>query len=93
MGFGHRVYKTGDPRAAILKQYCIELAQEVGDDRWERIAEPIERAVTDPEACSPQRRLAQCPALSLHGARHRPLHADLRHGAGGGLGGPRHRAT
>ena len=46
MGFGHRVYKTGDPRAAILKKYCIDLAREVGDDRWERIAEPIERAVT-----------------------------------------------
>jgi 2-methylcitrate synthase/citrate synthase II len=46
MGFGHRVYKTGDPRASIVKQYCIDLAREVGDDRWERIAEPIERAVT-----------------------------------------------
>ena len=46
MGFGHRVYKTGDPRAAILKTHCIALAKEVGDDRWERIAEPIEQAVT-----------------------------------------------
>ena len=46
MGFGHRVYKTGDPRATILKRYCIDLAREIGDDRWERIAEPIERAVT-----------------------------------------------
>lgn len=46
MGFGHRVYKTGDPRASIVKQHCIDLAREVGDDRWERIAEPIERAVT-----------------------------------------------
>jgi 2-methylcitrate synthase/citrate synthase II len=46
MGFGHRVYKTGDPRAAILKKYCADLAREVGDDRWERIAEPIEQTVT-----------------------------------------------
>ena len=53
MGFGHRVYKTGDPRAAILKQYCIELAREVGDDRWERIAEPIERAVTTQKLLPP----------------------------------------
>ena len=70
MGFGHRVYKTGDPRAAILKPYCTELAAEVGDDRWERIAEPIERAVTEPEAPAAERRLAQRPALSLHGPRH-----------------------
>lgn len=46
MGFGHRVYKTGDPRSVILKQHCIDLAAEIGDDRWERIAEPIERLVT-----------------------------------------------
>jgi 2-methylcitrate synthase/citrate synthase II len=46
MGFGHRVYKTGDPRSRILKEYCTKLAAEVGDDRWERIAEPIEREVT-----------------------------------------------
>jgi 2-methylcitrate synthase len=53
MGFGHRVYKTGDPRASILKQYCIELAREVGDDRWERTAEPIEQAVTTQKLLPP----------------------------------------
>jgi 2-methylcitrate synthase/citrate synthase II len=46
MGFGHRVYKHGDPRSTILKRYCIALAKEVGDERWEQIAEPIERVVT-----------------------------------------------
>ena len=53
MGFGHRVYKTGDPRAAILKEHCIALAKEVGDDRWERIAEPIEQAVTSQKHLPP----------------------------------------
>lgn len=47
MGFGHRVYKTGDPRARILKESCARLAAERGDDRWERVAEPIERVVTE----------------------------------------------
>ena len=46
MGFGHRVYKTGDPRTRILSEYCTRLAAEFGDDRWERIAAPIEKAVT-----------------------------------------------
>jgi 2-methylcitrate synthase/citrate synthase II len=46
MGFGHRVYKTGDPRTAILTPYCVELAREFGDDRWERTAGPIETVVT-----------------------------------------------
>lgn len=46
MGFGHRVYKTGDPRARILKVWCRKLAEEIGEDKWEKIAEPIEREVT-----------------------------------------------
>jgi citrate synthase len=53
MGFGHRVYKTGDPRARILKEYCTRLAAEIGEDRWERIAEPIEQAVTSQKSLPP----------------------------------------
>jgi 2-methylcitrate synthase/citrate synthase II len=53
MGFGHRVYKTGDPRARILKEYCTRLAAEIGEDRWERIAEPIEQAVTSQKKLPP----------------------------------------
>lgn len=53
MGFGHRVYKTGDPRARILKTHCTAIAAEMGDDRWERIAEPIERAVTTQKKLPP----------------------------------------
>ena len=30
MGFGHRVYKNYDPRAAVLKTYCDEVLDEVG---------------------------------------------------------------
>ena len=93
MGFGHRVYKTGDPRAAILKDYCTRVAAEIGDDRWERIAEPIERAVTAQKKLPAERRLAERPALSLPGPRRRHLHPDLRDGPGRRLGGPHHRAT
>jgi 2-methylcitrate synthase/citrate synthase II len=53
MGFGHRVYKTGDPRARILKEHCKTLAAEVGEEKWERIAEPIERAVTEQKKLPP----------------------------------------
>ncbi|WP_165220315.1 citrate/2-methylcitrate synthase [Aquisphaera insulae] len=53
MGFGHRVYKKSDPRAAILKAYCREIAAEIGDDSWERIAEPIERAVVGQKGLPP----------------------------------------
>ncbi len=53
MGFGHRVYKTGDPRARILKEHCQAVAREIGDDRWERVAEPIEKAVTEQKHLPP----------------------------------------
>src|SRR4051794_35447502 len=53
MGFGHRVYKKGDPRSDIVKPYCARLAAETGNDRWEKIAEPIERAVTEQKPLPP----------------------------------------
>lgn len=45
MGFGHRVYKTGDPRAAWLKTLCAELAIETGHEDMERMADVIETIV------------------------------------------------
>ena len=71
MGFGHRVYKTGDPRARILKSHCAALAAEVGEDRWERMAEPIERAVTEqkqlpPNVDWPSARLYHYMGLEIH---------------------------
>ena len=30
MGFGHRVYKTYDPRAKIMKQVCDQVLEHVG---------------------------------------------------------------
>lgn len=34
MGFGHRVYKTLDPRAAILREMSESLATEAGNRKW-----------------------------------------------------------
>lgn len=53
MGFGHRVYKTGDPRSRILKPWCQKLAAEVGQTKWEQMAEPIEKAVTEQKHLPP----------------------------------------
>lgn len=43
MGFGHRVYKTGDVRAGILKSYARQAAEAAGALQWEETAEIIER--------------------------------------------------
>lgn len=42
MGFGHRVYKTFDPRARIFKKYAEELAQSEDAKRYLEIAKKLE---------------------------------------------------
>ena len=46
MGFGHRVYKTYDPRAKILKEYAEYLSDKYEDRRWISISEKIEEVMT-----------------------------------------------
>lgn len=43
MGFGHRVYKSGDVRAGILKKFAHEAAAAHGDLKWEQTADVFER--------------------------------------------------
>jgi citrate synthase len=45
MGFGHRVYKTGDVRAGILKRFARSAAEKTGQLDWESTAEIIERVL------------------------------------------------
>jgi len=42
MGFGHRVYKTYDPRARILKKYAEYLSEKYEDRKYIKIGEKIE---------------------------------------------------
>ena len=42
MGFGHRVYKAGDVRARVLKEYARQAAEAAGQQRWEETAAVIE---------------------------------------------------
>src|SRR5690606_16603961 len=45
MGFGHRAYKTGDPRAFILTEMAGELSKKVGNTQWHEIALTVERVM------------------------------------------------
>jgi 2-methylcitrate synthase/citrate synthase II len=45
MGFGHRVYKEGDPRAVYLKKLTAAVAAETGHEDMERMADIIETVV------------------------------------------------
>jgi citrate synthase len=41
-GFGHRVYRTEDPRATILRRYAQQLSEKAGDLRLFEVAQKVE---------------------------------------------------
>jgi len=43
MGFGHRVYRTMDPRATVLRKFAKQLGEDVGNTKWYEMAERIEQ--------------------------------------------------
>jgi citrate synthase len=45
MGFGHRVYRTDDPRATVLRGISEQLGKERGDTTWYDISRNVERKV------------------------------------------------
>ncbi|MHC1597210.1 MAG: citrate/2-methylcitrate synthase, partial [Methermicoccaceae archaeon] len=45
MGFGHRVYKTYDPRAKIYKDLAKHISEKKGDSKWFETAEMLEQVV------------------------------------------------
>jgi len=45
-GFGHRVYRTEDPRATHLRRMSKELGERAGNRRWFEMSERIEKLVT-----------------------------------------------
>ncbi|MEJ2132058.1 MAG: 2-methylcitrate synthase, partial [Gammaproteobacteria bacterium] len=47
MGFGHAIYRTSDPRNAIIKGWAEKLASEVGDSRLYPISCAIEKTMWD----------------------------------------------
>ncbi len=42
MGFGHRVYRTEDPRATHLRQFSKEMGEAHGDTHWFEISRKLE---------------------------------------------------
>ena len=45
-GFGHRVYRTEDPRATHLRQMSRDLGRQAGNTRWFEISQTIEAVMT-----------------------------------------------
>lgn len=53
MGFGHAVYRTSDPRNAIIKGWSKKLAEEVGDSVLYPVSEEVERVMWEEKKLFP----------------------------------------
>lgn len=53
MGFGHRVYKNGDPRAKHLQKMSYELGKITGDTKYYEMSIKIEELVTGEKGLKP----------------------------------------
>ncbi|WLR44165.1 citrate synthase [Bacillus carboniphilus] len=53
MGFGHRVYRKGDPRAKHLKEMSKKLTEITGEKKWYDISIKIEEIVTGEKGLPP----------------------------------------
>jgi citrate synthase len=49
MGFGHRVYKALDPRAAVLNKKAQEAAQDTGNSQWYDLANKLDKLARSDE--------------------------------------------
>lgn len=53
MGFGHRVYKHGDPRARIIKKMVAQLCRLNGDEHYFEMSERIEELMKERKGLLP----------------------------------------
>jgi 2-methylcitrate synthase len=53
MGFGHRVYKTWDPRATVLREIAERLGKQFGDTRWFETSVRVQETVMETKTLYP----------------------------------------
>ena len=63
MGFGHRVYKTADPRAVILREVLVELEDAIPQHSWCSLAMAVEDEVHKQKGLYPNVDFFCAPAL------------------------------
>ena len=92
-GFGHRVYKTEDPRATHLRKMSEQLGRDAGEPKWFEMSRAIELLYQRRQKAQRQRRFLFSINLCHAGHRHRSLYAHLRHQPHRRLGRSRDRAV
>ena len=92
-GFGHRVYKSYDPRAKIIKRTADEVFEVTGKNPLLDIALKLEEIALNDEyftsrTALPERRLLLGPHLPGHGVPARDVPRPLRHPPHRRMAGP-----
>ena len=64
-GFGHRVYKTMDPRAVHLRQFSKDLGKRSGQTLWVEMSERIEALVKGEKKLNPMS-ISTLPRCTTH---------------------------
>lgn len=67
MGFGHRVYKSGDSRVPTMKKYRDRLAELKGISKWVDISNTLEKVMVDKKGIHPNLDFPAGPAYYMMG--------------------------
>lgn len=67
MGFGHLIYKNGDPRAIVMKKICEELSRSKGMWIWYDMACELELAMREAKSLKPNVDFFSAPVYHLLG--------------------------
>jgi 2-methylcitrate synthase len=67
MGFGHRVYRSGDSRVPTMKKYTEKMAKFTGEEKWLEIANILEHTMVSEKNIYPNLDFPAGPAYYMMG--------------------------
>jgi len=67
MGFGHRVYKSGDSRVPTMKKYALAMAQFTKGEKWMEISQILEDTMVSEKNIHPNLDFPAGPAYYMMG--------------------------
>ncbi len=67
MGFGHRVYKSGDSRVPTMKKYAQLMADVVGEQKWMKMYNALEEVMVEKKKIYPNLDFPAGPAYYMMG--------------------------
>jgi 2-methylcitrate synthase len=67
MGFGHRVYKSGDSRVPTMKKYAQIVADAVGEQKWMKMYNSLEKVMVEKKKIYPNLDFPAGPAYYMMG--------------------------